>query len=58
MVIIGGDLTGTSLNPARSLGPSIACNYWEYQWVYYIGPPVGGVLAWMVYAITHNKSQS
>lgn len=56
LILLGGDLTGTSLNPARSLGPAVACNYWEYQWIYFVGPPAGGVLSWATYALTHHQT--
>jgi aquaporin-4 len=43
------------MNPARSLGPAIACGYWQYQWIYFVGPPIGAVLAWVSYTLTHHK---
>ncbi|ELR22156.1 transporter, major intrinsic protein (MIP) superfamily protein [Acanthamoeba castellanii str. Neff] len=55
LILLGGDLTGTSMNPARSLGPAIACGYWQYQWIYFVGPPIGAVLAWVSYTLTHHK---
>jgi aquaporin Z len=41
----GAPLTGTSLNPARSLGPATAAYYFHNLWIYAIGPPVGAALA-------------
>jgi glycerol uptake facilitator-like aquaporin len=55
LILLGGDLTGTSMNPARSLGPAIACGYWQYQWIYFVGPPIGAVVAWVAYTLTHHK---
>lgn len=43
--IAGGALTGASLNPARSFAPALAANLWTYQWVYWLGPMLGAVLA-------------
>lgn len=44
-----GAYTGGSLNPARSLGPAIFANQWEYHYVYWIGPLVGAIVAGLLY---------
>ncbi|CAL9698827.1 unnamed protein product [Knipowitschia caucasica] len=44
-VLAGGDISGTCLNPARAFGPAVIANYWEYHWVYWVGPFGGGILA-------------
>lgn len=41
--------TGTSVNPARSLGPGIVGGVWEDQWVYWVAPLVGAVVGWGAY---------
>lgn len=41
--------TGTSVNPARSLGPGIVGGVWSDQWVYWIAPLVGAVIGWAIY---------
>ncbi|XP_066251333.1 aquaporin AQPAe.a [Euwallacea similis] len=45
----GIHFTGSSVNPARTLGPCVVMNYWENHWVYWVGPVAGGVLAGLVY---------
>ena len=41
----GAPYTGTSLNPARSLGPAIVAEDWHAVWVYVAGPLAGAILA-------------
>ncbi|KAI0424118.1 aquaporin-like protein [Xylaria sp. FL1042] len=44
--LMGVYYTGGSLNPARSLGPSvIAASFVHYHWIYHVGPIVGALLA-------------
>jgi aquaporin Z len=41
----GAPYTGTSLNPARSLGPAVVAGDFSHYWVYVAGPLGGAVLA-------------
>lgn len=43
--------TGTSVNPARSLGPGIVGGVWTDQWVYWIAPLVGAALGWGIHKL-------
>lgn len=48
----GAPISGTSLNPARSLGPAIVSGHLASLWIYVIGPLAGSVLAaWLAWAI-------
>ena len=45
MVWLGAPISGTSLNPARSIGPALVTGLWKDQWLYCIAPPLGALLA-------------
>lgn len=43
--------SGSSVNPARSLGPAIVGNTWHGIWIYLIAPPLGAVLGWIIHTV-------
>jgi aquaporin-4 len=43
-ILVGGPLTGASLNPARTFGPAIASMDFSAFWPYIVGPVVGAIL--------------
>ncbi len=42
--LIGGPISGASMNPARSLGPAIFAGDLSYMWLYTLGPIAGAML--------------
>lgn len=49
MVLLEAPVSGTSTNPARSLGPAVVAGAWHGWWVYWLGPALGCVLAVLVF---------
>lgn len=47
--MMGGPLTGASMNPARSLGPALVGAEWGAHWIYWAAPVTGMVAAARVY---------
>ena len=44
-----GSRTGASMNPARSFGPAVASGVFEAQFLYWLAPTVGALLAALLY---------
>lgn len=45
LILFIGPLTGAGLNPARSIGPSLASGYFSNLYVYLVGPIAGATVA-------------
>ncbi|XP_053936764.1 aquaporin-8 [Cuculus canorus] len=43
-VLVGGTVSGACTNPARAFGPAVVANYWDYHWVYWVGPVIAALL--------------
>jgi aquaporin Z len=48
MVPLEASISGTSTNPARTLGPALIAGQWEGWWVYWVGPLTGTLVAVVV----------
>lgn len=48
-ILMGGPLTGASLNPARTLGPAIFSGTLDLLWIYLAGTGIGAALAGLLY---------
>jgi aquaporin NIP len=47
--LLGGPVTGASMNPARSVGPALAAGEWKDLWLYVVGPVLGAALGALAY---------
>lgn len=52
----GAPYTGTSLNPARSLGPALLAPLLPPLPIYLVGPVIGGAVAVSVFALVRSRS--
>jgi aquaporin Z len=50
LVFVEAPISGTSLNPARSFAPSLLTSTFTDQWLYWLGPPIGALLAVIVFS--------
>ena len=48
-ILVGGPISGGSMNPARSLGPALLSGRPTALWVYLLGPPLGAVAGAFLY---------
>jgi MIP family channel proteins len=57
-ILMGGPLTGASLNPARTIGPALAAENFADLWVYLIGPSLGGIVAGLLYKAVYEEQKA
>lgn len=53
--LVGGPISGASMNPARSLGPAIVGGVWTDAWVYLLGPATGAALGALTYQALRGR---
>ena len=60
--LVGGPVSGASMNPARSLGPALVSGDLDSLWIYLLAPLVGASLGAVAYQLlrggTISSSQS
>ena len=55
LILMFGPLTGASFNPARSIGPALWSWHWAGEYVYFIGPLIGAILAALLFKTVENS---
>lgn len=55
-IIFGGSITGDSLNPDRSFGPALMTGNFDYNWLCWIAPILGGIIAAGIYKALHKDT--
>lgn len=48
-------ISGSSVNPARTLGPAIIGTEWTDFWIYIVGPFAGAAIGWLLYRVFHTE---
>jgi aquaporin NIP len=55
-ILIGGGVSGASMNPARSFGPALASGTWGHFWIYIAGPVAGTALGGLAYQFVRGEN--
>ena len=56
--LVGVPLTGASVNPARTFGPALISGFWEFHWMYWAAPILGGIIAGLIMNYVYvNKTE-
>ncbi|KAF7283603.1 hypothetical protein GWI33_023334 [Rhynchophorus ferrugineus] len=55
--MVAGPLSGASMNTARSFAPAFLAGDYQDQWIYWIGPNVGAVLACGIYTFLFAQEE-
>jgi aquaporin NIP len=52
--LIGGPISGASMNPARSIGPALVSGVWNGLWIYVAATVLGAMTAAVAYRFLHE----
>jgi MIP family channel proteins len=54
-ILVGGGVSGASMNPARSFGPALASGTWDHFWIYVAGPVAGTAVGAGAYQLVRGE---
>ena len=54
--LVGGPVSGASVNPARSFGPALVEGDWAGLWIYLVAPVVGAAMAGAIYMFLRDEA--
>lgn len=52
--ILGGPVSGASMNPARSFAPALISGNFEFHWIYWVAPILGSVAGAQMYRLIRD----
>lgn len=53
--LLGGPISGASMNPVRSLAPALMSGHWEDLWIYLTAPTLGALVGALIYRIVQKQ---
>ncbi|XP_017108120.2 aquaporin isoform X1 [Drosophila bipectinata] len=56
--LTAGQLTGASMNPARSFAPAVWNGAWENHWIYWVGPMAGALVSSLIYKYVFRSREA
>lgn len=56
--LVGGPLSGASMNPARSFGPALVTMNFSYHWIYWVAPLIGVLFGVLTYKVVECQRAS
>jgi MIP family channel proteins len=54
--MLAGPISGGAMNPARAFAPALIVWNFDYQWIYWVAPILGGIIAAGLYKGLHSVS--
>jgi MIP family channel proteins len=55
-ILVGGAVSGASMNPARSFGPALASGTWDDFWIWIVGPILGTAVGAFAYQFIRGEA--